>query len=673
MTKRYLLPLILIILPLLVSRPSLAKPLCTQFLKISEVHRHNPAYAQITDTQLKEALRVLMVEQGLIQSRIQKMSKEDLAPYTEAFGFQLSGAAFIGRIVSRFGSSKLALEQMGISLPEKRVSWTPENKKLVLELLQEHFGPENLNYKFINSLSKSDLQFLVPHLKAEVSGPSIIRAFQQGGSLYEAFKKETQDVNITQASHRRGLSLLEIEEIIQKLSLKHSLASKKIQSLSKEEVFAVTGVRISGSALYNQVIKRHSTPWYEFLENMGIHTLNFRERHPSLSEKEIILVIQEIAKHQEDIHYAAINRLSERDLSYLTSQYKIKKSGSMIINDAILRFGSWDQAVAAAKLIRKNQVGEYILSHRKQTPPLNQEQLISAIQKINEMGFELNLNSVSKLSKEDLFFLTQSLNVKKSGAALIIDARKAFGSWDEAVIASDVLSKNIKGEYILSHRKRWIVFSKDELIYIIQELHKRINPSFNTVVELSKEDLAEITSNLNVLKSGAAILEDAVKSFGSWDQALVASGLNPDHIRQSGMAKYAVLTPAMQEQRKHLLRYALDANKDIAVEFTSSENKNIVLIDKITSEDILMRQELNASIHQAISVLSPREQLIFELLIEKMQEQRLHEDYSGFSIERLIQDVVNMNYEVKSAEIQNLFAKIAQNQELKEMLFDSKD
>lgn len=345
----------------------------------------------------------------------------------------------------------------------------------------------------------------------------------------------------------------------------------------------------------------------------------------------------------ERLDYAFIRSLSKDDLEFLQPVLKHPVSGNSILEAFKKNGSSWYEALAT-KGVDVNEI--------RQRVPLSLEQITDIVAQVSEV-YNLNSRLFQSLGKEEIKEIT---GYSASGAAIYAQVTTKYNfKW------YDFLQQS--GHNILQIRKS-SKLTKEQIIYAITEISRITNPNYFNVTQLTKNELDFLSPQLGIRKSGLALVATAVRVFGSWDQALVSSGLNPDQIRKRGWADYKVLTPAMQYQRKFLIEQTVGQEN-----FGYDKEQNRIAIEQTTSEDIVINKEINIRINNTLNGLNHKEQFLFDLLLETMSEQRLREDYAGFELKKLVQEVQGA-YNVAPSEINLLFAKIIENKELQAALIE---
>ncbi len=163
-----------------------------------------------------------------------------------------------------------------------------------------------------------------------------------------------------------------------------------------------------------------------------------------------------------------------RDLSYTG----IQRSMPTLLRAAVRLFGSWQQAVSAAG-IPYEQVQRYTGWSR--------DRIIARIQELHRQGVDLSWRHISQ-------------EVAPSLAAAATKPRY-FGSWRKAIEASGIDYRSV------SRYRRW---DEAAIIERLREMYERGEPLNAASVE--RDDMSLITA--------------ARRRFDSWDNALLAAGLD---------------------------------------------------------------------------------------------------------------------------------------------------
>lgn len=557
-------------------------------------------------------------------------------------------------------STSFSLATIGL---QKRVQWDVSFEP-VMKLLIERYGASQLTSTFVSKLTKTDLMFLAPHINATVSGTSIIaHANIKHGSWYKAL--EAQGVSLSAvSSNRKSLSQEQIIGIVKTLSSSYNLNVSTVRTLEIKDPVNLKdnhGNTIKGPSFYAQAVSKFGS-WEAVLVAAGLDPVVAKNQFPdaktpyqrnpksdvgrlnwTAEKKDLVIDILREKFGDEKIDFNFIRSLTKEDLVFASERLGFEISGHSILN-AFKKPAttSWYDALKAK--------GVNVEALRTRNL-LTFEEAAEIVRKIHR-EHNLNTHSMVRLSRDEIYNIS---GIKISGSALYAQITQKFNYKYYDFLAKIGLSE-VKPFSPLTH---------DQITNAIIEISKRTNPNFRGVLRLSKEDL----HYLDINRTGHAIIENAVKLFGSWDQALVASGLNPDKIRITGVADYKILTPAMQQQRQRLYEYSLNYEQTRASEY-NRENKESVVTDNVTAETLYLKNETQYNISNALRSLSEKEQWLFDLLTDKMLEQSLKESYEGFNMQSLVKEVLTSYENITPVEITSLFGKISSNAELRDALLN---
>jgi len=192
-------------------------------------------------------------------------------------------------------------------------------------------------------------------------------------------------------------------------------------------------------------------------------------------------------------------------------------AGALQVDDSSLGriggrlFGSWDKALAAAGLNPEN----VRLVRRGWT----KEMVVAGIKEQARNGVKLNLSAV-----------------QKAKWSLWENAKKVFGSWDEALKAAGFDPEAIRP-------KAWRLWTEEKIIgFLRQRARKGQKINVSAAMDAS-----------------GGVVSAAIDLFGSWDKALEAAGVNPDKVRLHKRWTKERVVAGIRERKKNGLKLNMGA------------------------------------------------------------------------------------------------------------------
>jgi len=151
--------------------------------------------------------------------------------------------------------------------------------------------------------------------------------------------------------------------------------------------------------------------------------------------------------------------------------------------------------------------------------------IIDCIKHLERAGHALNVKSIWRdHSKATTRLLVEVTGRWTTGAGLYNAACRFFMSWDRALIKAGIHIDDVKEKPFWTERK---------MIIAIQALHRAhipLNSGF-LQYDLSRETARIIQVSTGKARDGRSLLGAAYRTFGSWDRALMESGLKPSEFR----------------------------------------------------------------------------------------------------------------------------------------------
>jgi hypothetical protein len=311
---------------------------------------------------------------------------------------------------------------------------------------------------------------------------------------------------------------------------------------------------LTGRAVYGQGKFRYGS-WFQALTFAGFDPENIRRRM-SWSKDSLIEAIRLLHLNGVSLNTRAIDHDdSLRTRRILKKQFKIDISGHAVFTRAISPqyFGSWDAALLAAGLDPSRIRRDHGVMQWRRSRHL----ILEAVRILYEKGVDLNAGAIQRdLSEKTKNILKEYFGLAISGKAVYLAGRRAFKSWDNALRLIGLDPEDIR-------KQTHMPWTNQQLVRAIRYLHQK-KVSLNSY-DIQRDDSARTTALLKELfgvpLTGRSVFAAASSPvhFGSWDAALTAADLDPQHIRKRTSASLTpdglliVTTDELQEQVSEIL------------------------------------------------------------------------------------------------------------------------
>ena len=265
--------------------------------------------------------------------------------------------------------------------------------------------------------------------------------------------------------------------------------------------------------------------------------------------------IRGLHDHGVPINFAAIrNNFAAQNLPFLHSLLGFESNGNSLFRAAYRRFGSWDNAVAAAGL----KPDDARLDIR-----WSRDRIIEVLRDLEAQKFPLNEAAVRHDDMRTVQKTIERLFQRPiEGKGFVAVARVHFGSWYAAVDAAGFDARAVRKQ------NQW---SKELVVAGIQALALAGRPLFahHMAQDESEEGAQIVSSGTGFATTPGMLLDRACAWFASWDDALNAAGLDPGEVRKRGesvrwsVAKVILSIRALQARGLRINWQAVcDADRD---------------------------------------------------------------------------------------------------------------
>lgn len=519
--------------------------------------------------------------------------------------------------------------------------WNKEKLQDVAVFLKE-VGVDNL---FLENLKNNNLSFWGYRLRQRFgvyfSGKSI-ENYVRKKKLYGEWAEILGSLNLPRSpSHLRRQRIRQVFIVRSQRGLSNQ--QKKVEKDDSPEFLQ----------LLENIFKRELSPWafYQMARDSfgsygkAVESAQFLAREQS-SEESYIRAIRDIGLYygESQLTTRFIRSLSLMELTMIQTHFPYPMTSKKFLKNFSQVFGDWQRGLDAANLVVPSNIVRWT--------PYKLRRTIELLRK--EMGDEnLSYSNIYKMSEQELSFLEPLLGASINGKALTLKYVRS-GGWYQRLSQQGVDTSTLREEARIS---------KENMIQIIQAVGKSLNPSSATVDKISAEKLKHLvkyTGRINT--SGQSIREIASRQFGSWDEALVASGFNPDVVRLKGLARYEILSHAAK-----LVRSENMARRDLMLGSTRRQFENGLpkneVVDEKDMEQSLSEAHFELKFSNLTNSLSKKESELFDQLLQAVDF--LSTERGGnLELSIIFEKVMDANPATQLSELTGLIQKIAKDSEL---------
>ena len=202
---------------------------------------------------------------------------------------------------------------------------------------------------------------------------------------------------------------------------------------------------------------------------------------------------------------------------FLTAFIGSPTSKKFLYHVACHYFGSWSLAMTECEL-------DHIST--SSTKFWNELLIIESILALHLDGHELTVKSIWRdRSRRTSKILKRITGKATTGSSLHDAARRYLGSWDTALEVAGIESQLVK------EKPFW---TKSKIISSIQALEKKgLSLNSQNIDSDTSKRITEITKKtIGKGRTGKSLHGGAYRTFGSWDRALIESGINQKPYRK---------------------------------------------------------------------------------------------------------------------------------------------
>lgn len=326
--------------------------------------------------------------------------------------------------------------------------------------------------------------------------------------------------------------------------LNQKAISKDNSIETREILLEVTGRETNGLGVYLAAIKRCGG-WDTALRDAGIAPRLIRTdlyvQRPHL----IVDGIRALHRAGVPLYTNSIHKnRSERTRQILKKELGIESNGTRIFQAAWRRYGSWNTALREAGIDPE--------SVKRCLYFWSREKIVACIASLAKEGITLHTGAMAFDDSPGTRRIIQSHTGKNtSGRALLTAAREYFGSWDKALEASGVPPVTVR---------KTRVWTKELVQSAIRSISIAGLPL--NFVSISREHCSSTRGILRQVTqrntTGSSLCAAGIKFYGTWTNALEASGLPAASIRRDRVWNRESVVKALSVLQEH--KFPLNAS-----------------------------------------------------------------------------------------------------------------
>lgn len=499
---------------------------------------------------------------SLTGTKIQKdKTLQDKQVLKDVLGYSVSGRSLYAAARRHFGSWEKALEKAGLDVEKTspRMQWSKLKITTAIHYLREAGVPLNV-LEIKEDKSERTKSILKNAIGKSVTGQALYRSAKSKsyfGSWKAALKAAGVDPDKVYKYTTVEWTRLKITTAIhylhsQGVAVNGGAIQNDNSEATQKLLEFVLGTRVTGSALYRAGMSEFKA-WREALKASGV----LEERKTEFSEKpgdseivdakpskelsaarpiqppklktrmtgwskiKITTAIHHLHEHNIPLYTTAISTdASERTSDILEDVLGWRVTGRQLYSTANRHFDSWSNALKASGLDPE----KIMKGNQKFWTPLK---ITTAILYLYDQGIPLSSAAIQKDASDKIFKATEFVIGRRVGGSGIFKAATAeFGTWDKALLASGI---NLEDVHL--RLEDWTKLKISTLVYY---LHEAGIPAHAAAIQLQNQEIIKEIAREVVghAASGRAIHQAALKLFDSWDDVLIAAGLDPRQIRQ---------------------------------------------------------------------------------------------------------------------------------------------
>lgn len=355
-----------------------------------------------------------------------------------------------------------------------------------------------------------------------ISGQAL---YSSSVSLFGGWNSSLKSAGIDPARVRRDRKFWTKPVVIEAIRALHSkgisLNPTRIQhdppALSAAVLFRAIGRRTNANGVYLAAFRRFPS-WKIALQEAEVPHWAVWDRNRTWNRTLVVQCLRELSARGFILNVALVRRDPSGEIRIvIENALECRSSGARLVTAARKHFGSWAQALRAARI---------------PVPPpprtakrfWSKELIIKCIHDMIAAGYGGYIGTPFRASPPELCALLKGLTGYPTDAiSLTTGAKKIFGSWAEAIRQAGYCRDE--------HRVNRVV--NERILRSIQELHKNGEPLNASAMQLQKSKTAGtlVLETTGHWEHTRGLYRVARHRFYSWDEALRQAGLAPFKIR----------------------------------------------------------------------------------------------------------------------------------------------
>jgi len=289
--------------------------------------------------------------------------------------------------------------------------------------------------------------------------------------------------------------------------------------LARETLRLVTGRNTTGRALLTVGRKKFGS-WNAALKAAGLNPSQVRHIHFWRCDS-VVSAIKSLSAGNISLNCASLSRdKSAKTKQIIQRSCGIRTTGQSLYLAGIKCFGSWDKALAVARIDPKSVRRDSFWT---------KEKIRRGIRGLASVGVSLNSSKVLRnTSRESAEVLRKVVGRLATASSLYQAARAQFGSWDCALTESNLILASVRRD----HR----FWTKSLITSALEDLTANKIPV--NCARISRDSSLRTKKILKQATgrsiNGRCLYEAGLREFGSWDAALKTLEVGPIillHIR----------------------------------------------------------------------------------------------------------------------------------------------
>lgn len=306
--------------------------------------------------------------------------------------------------------------------------------------------------------------------------------------------------------------------------------------------------------------------------------------------------------------------------SELNKEFNYDANPATLMATLLKRFGSWREVLRQANVDTSRYEGA-----KRITPKIiSDQEIFEMLRFLDTSGFRITSYSMSTDSGGLIGkALKEEFNYKANASSILHTALNRFGTWENTLLLAGIdIQKYLEMKSNLPSRKYW---DRQSIIEVLVKMQKADIPLNSNAVDKDHRGVLRqyFIDFLKISSSPSTLYRSAISIFGSWDQALIAANINPDHVRLVGTTPAALLRHWMLDERRANTADWLYGRK--VYQSRGKDDFQTVVVDDNTPESAFLKTEREKVLTQQIEQLKLDEKFIFNEMIKEIEVNGLPE------------------------------------------------